>query len=140
MPAAKTAEQKRRARVKAKTRKPRPKPTEAEVLSSLRKIDAKDLTCHELRSHAWDKKGYYRNSDGLIVRVLQCLRCKSVGIDLLTKTYKRAKPRRYQYRDGYRIGSVQPEEYRAEGFKRAKVFRSEKQMMDTVFKNGNGKK
>lgn len=137
MAANKTSETRRKQRAKARiaAASKKQKPVER---ANLREYDPKYLNCRDLR-HAWERKGFFRTPDGTIRQVLQCLRCKAIGNDEFTRSGVRTRPRRYQYRDGYRIGKLDPVTVRNEVVKRSHVFRSEQQMMDEVFNGKNGK-
>lgn len=137
------------ARTRTRARKPQRRTaqvqTEEQALS-LRKYDPIHLDCRDLK-HAWQKKGYYRTPEGMVRRVLVCMRCGADGRDEFTPNMTRNRPRRYLLPDGYRIGRLEQVEVRAESIRRARVYRSESEMLRAVFngngkngKNGNGKK
>jgi hypothetical protein len=117
----------------------RPDATHDDVVHALKD---EYLECRDLR-HAWKRLGIFRETDefGTYLRkVLQCSRCRTRGIDTLTLSGVRLRPRRYEHPDGYSIeGGLMSLEVRVEQLRRVTIFDSEDDMLKSLV-NGRNRK
>lgn len=95
----------------------------------LEDLEDEFLACRDLR-HAWDPPDWYMEPDGQVLRVTQCLRCKTQRIDVMNYAEQSGvETRQYLYPQGYRYHRDKEErpltgrEIRDEAQSRAKLVR-----------------
>lgn len=96
------------------------------------------LECRDLR-HPWAVQGYFSEA-GQIKRRLSCGRCGTTRTDIWDPSGGRIGGR-YQYPEGYTqkgVGQIAPVEIRREVLSRVKVYASEENMVQSLFKAGSG--